>query len=105
MNLKDLKDEIDKLAFHMDIVSYNDGDNSSMGWHIDEVHGIWRFYSIEDYGKYGNEKIFYSEDELCKYVLQRNKQNNEFYLREKYENKIKEKKKIKTPPVFYFLFN
>ena len=74
---------------------------------IDDVHDIWRYYYIDDYGKYGKEYRFSSEAELCNFVIDKVKNDYVQFVKSK-QNNI-EKNKIKTPSViylcFYLLFN
>ncbi len=93
MTVDDLKRELNKIPYSSGIVSFNDGNNTLEGYHIDKVHGIWRYYYIDDYGRYENEERFSAESELCEYILNRVRENYKFNLNKKQENKLKDKER------------
>jgi hypothetical protein len=92
MNVEDLKKQIAEIPYDSCIVSFNEGYKIG-GYNIDCVHGIWRYYFVDERQNYSEEKRFFSEDSLCQYVLlqvQTNFQRYENALKKKSEEKKRE---------------
>ncbi len=100
MNIYELKSLLSNRNYHSGIVSYNEGEKVG-GYNIQECHGIWRLFLVDDKGNVSNEIRFRSESELCKYVI--NFAETEHKKLEEALNKIKNmnKKKINIPNVIY----
>ena len=40
------------------------------GFNIQKIHGVWRFYLVDDKGNVCCEKRFSKENDLCTYVIE-----------------------------------
>ena len=68
MTICDLKVLLSNKDYDSGVVSYNDGEKLG-GFNIQEIHGVWRFYLVDDKGNVCCEKRFSKEDDLCAYII------------------------------------
>ena len=96
MNVKELKKYMENLNYDTGIVSFNEGEKIG-GFNIQNFSSIWRFYFIDDKGHEGREFRFFTEEELCSFVLKFVEDEHIKLLNRR--KKITEKKDIVTPKV------
>lgn len=69
MTVSDLKVLLSNKDYDSGVISYNEGEKLG-GFSIQEIHGVWRFYLVDDKGNVCCEKRFSKENDLCTYVIE-----------------------------------
>jgi hypothetical protein len=93
MTLDSLKEKLEQIPYPHNVVSFNTGYHPD-GYNIDCVHGIWRYYFVDECQKYSDEHRFNTEDELCCAFLK--KIEEEYIAYQKYQKKWQEAARRKT---------